>query len=413
MEDLKKIKLSVSDLPDDFYRGKRVFVRVDFNVPISNGEVVEDYRLRRSIPTIEYLISRNAKIILCSHLGRPRGKTTKRLSLKPVGKRLSAILNNNVTVKFVDGCVEEKVRNKVKGLNEGEILLLENIRFYKEEEKNDKEFSKKLASLAEIYVNDAFSTSHREHSSTHGVGKFFNFKIAGFLIRKEVDVLSKVRDNPKRPFILVLGGSKISDKIHALKHLISKADKVMIGGGLSYTFLASKGLTVGNSLIDKEFISWARGILNKHQKKIFLPVDHVVVSDLKRKSDVRVVPYIIPDGYTGLDIGPKTTSLYTHEIINSKGTIFWNGPMGLFEDEEFSHGTIDIARAISIAYWRGTKSVVGGGDTAAALRKAEVLESEIDFLSTGGGATLKFLGGFDLPGVSILDDLNMYKVINA
>ena len=231
-------------------------------------------------------------------MGRPGGKVTKKLSLRPLAVRLSEILNN-VNVKFVDSSIGKKVSNMVKGLRQGEVLLLENIRFYKEEEINDRKFAKNLASIADIYINDAFSTSHRKHASTYGVGEFFNHKFAGFLVDKEIGILSKIRDNPKRPLLLILGGAKITDKLNALKNLITKADKVMIGGGLSYTFLASKGLTVGDSQVEEEFAGWAKKTLDKYKNKILLPVDHVVASDIKRKSDVRVVPYLIPAGYMG------------------------------------------------------------------------------------------------------------------
>lgn len=407
MTNLHETKMTLSDLPDEFYKGKTVFVRVDFNVPINIKDIKEDYRLRRSISTIEYLVKRKAKIIIGSHLGRPEGKRVKELSLNPVKKRLSIILDRD-DILFADDCIGVGVKKLAASLVEGQILVLENLRFHKGELDNDSNFAKELSSIADIYVNDAFSTSHRMHASTYGIGKYFDHKLAGFLVKKEMEVFSRVRDNPDRPYMVVVGGLKIKDKINALKNLISKADKILIGGCLAYTFLASKNVSTGNSFVEKEYIDWAKEILSKNSEKILLPVDHVVVSE--NRSEVRLVPNDIPIGYMGLDIGPKTTSIYTHELINNKGTIFWNGPMGLFEDDDFSHGTVNIARAISVAYWRGTNTYIGGGDTVASLRKAEVMETEVDYVSTGGGATLEFLGGTILPGLSILDNYNEYKI---
>lgn len=397
------MKIAISDMPDDFYKGKKVFVRVDFNVPIEKGRLREDYRIRRSIRTIEYLASRGAAVILASHLGRPKGKVVSDLSLKPVAERLSKVLRVK-GVKFVNDCVGKKVKEKVEELMGGEVLLLENLRFHKEEEANDNDFSRDLASLADIYVNDAFSTSHRKHASTYGIASFFEHRLAGFLVQNEIEVLSKLRDNPDRPFTVVVGGAKIKDKIGALKNLISKADRVLIGGAVAYTFLSSKGISVGESLIEEDFLDWAQEVLTKSEEKIFLPEDHVVAPSMDKKAKAKVVQGEIPRGFMGFDIGQKTALRYTHEIMKGQGTVFWNGPMGAFEVDEFSHGTIDIARALSLAYWRGARTVVGGGDTAAALRKAEVLETEVDYVSTGGGASLEFLGGNELPGISILID---------
>lgn len=408
----QKFKISIEDLPDEFYKGKKVFVRVDLNVPTSKGIISEDYRIRRTISTIDYLLKRGARIILGSHFGRPGGKIVKKLSLKPITERLSQVLNAR-QVKFVDGCIGEVVQYAVSRIDNSEVLLLENLRFNKGEINNDEEFAKQLASLADIYVNDAFSTSHRKQASTYGIFPYFNYKLAGFQVRKEMETLSKVRDNPKRPFTLVIGGSKIKDKITALKNLIDKADKVLIGGGVAYTFLLCKGLSIGNSIVESDYIDWAKEILNQNENKVLLPVDHIIAQDKKKKSEVKIVPNEIPEGYMGFDIGPKTTSIFTHEIMNAEGTIFWNGPMGVFEIDEFSRGTIDVARSLAIAYWRGTCTVVGGGDTTAALRKADVLETEVDYVSTGGGATLEFLGGSELPGITILDDLNIYEMSTA
>jgi phosphoglycerate kinase len=397
------MKMAISDMPDGFYKDKKIFVRVDFNVPIEKGRLREDYRIRRSIRTIEYLANRGAAVILASHLGRPKGKVIPDLSLKPVAERLSKVLRVK-SVKFVNDCVGKKVKEAVNQLEVGEVLLLENLRFHKEEEANDNGFSKELASLADIYVNDAFSTSHRKHASTYGIASFFKERLAGFLVQNEIEILSKIRDNPDRPFTVIVGGAKIKDKIGALKNLISKADRVLIGGAVAYTFLSSKGISVGESLIEEDFLDWAQEVLTKSEEKIFLPEDHVVAPSMEKRAKAKLVQGEIPRGFMGFDIGQKTALRYTHEIMKGQGTVFWNGPMGAFEIDEFSHGTIDVARALSLAYWRGARTVVGGGDTAAALRKAEVLETEVDYVSTGGGASLEFLGGNELPGISILND---------
>ena len=397
------MKMSISDMPDDFYKGKRVLVRVDFNVPIEKKMVREDYRIRRSISTIEYLAKRGAAIILASHLGRPKGKVVPKLSLKPVADRLSEVLRVR-DVKFVDDCVGKNVKDIVNQLLGGEVLLLENLRFHKEEEANDTGFSKQLASLADMYVNDSFSTSHRNHASTYGIASFFKHRLAGFLVQKEIEVLSKIRDNPDRPFTVIVGGSKIKDKIGALKNLINKADRVLIGGAVAYTFLASKGVSVGDSPIEEDFLGWAKKVMARGDEKIFLPEDHVIAPSIEKKGKAKVVHGEIPSGFKGFDIGRSTTSRYTHELMKGEGTVFWNGPMGVFELDEFSHGTVDVARALALAYWRGAHTVVGGGDTVVALRKAEVLETELDYVSTGGGASLEYLGGGDLPGISILSD---------
>jgi phosphoglycerate kinase len=397
------MKMSISDLSDDAYKGKRVFVRVDFNVPIEKGKIREDYRIRRSISTIEYLASRGAAVILASHLGRPNGKVVPELSLKPIAQRLSEVLRVK-NVKFVDDCVGNNVRDNVNQLVGGEVVLLENLRFHKKEEANDIEFSKEMASLADTYVNDAFSTSHRKHASTYGIASFFKHRLSGFLVQKEIEVLGKVRDNPDKPFIVIVGGAKIKDKMSALKNLISKADRVLIGGAVAYTFLASKGISVGDSPIEEDFLDWAKEVMTQSEEKILLPQDHVIAPSMGKKREAKVIYGEIPTGFKGYDIGQSSTTRYTHEIMNGEGTVFWNGPMGIFEVDEFSHGTVDVARALALAYWRGAHTVVGGGDTVVALRKAEVLENEVDYVSTGGGASLEYLGGGDMPGISILSD---------
>jgi 3-phosphoglycerate kinase len=394
-------KLVISDLPDSEFDGKRVFVRVDFNVPIKDGVISEDYRIRRAIPTIDYLIEKGARIILASHLGRPKGRVISDLSLKAVSSRIAELLGK--PVKFIGKVIGDDVRMEVNELQKGEVMLLENLRFHKEETENDPEFSKALASLADIYVNDAFGTSHRKHASTYGMASYFDFRLAGFIVNRELKFLSRLRDNPEHPFIVIVGGAKIKDKISALKNLLEKADKFLIGGGVAYTFLKAKGVDVGRSITEDEMIDWAREALQKYEEKIFLPIDHVVAENFEKRKVCMVVDNGIPDEFRGFDIGPKTVGQYTSQLQGT-GAIFWNGPMGVFEVDDFSAGTTHVARAVALATWRGATTVVGGGETIAAIRKAEVLDSEIVHISTGGGASLEFLGGEELPGVSILND---------
>jgi 3-phosphoglycerate kinase len=394
-------KLVISDLPDSEFDGKRVFVRVDFNVPIKDGVISEDYRIRRAIPTIDYLIEKGARIILASHLGRPKGRVISDLSLKAVSSRIAELLGK--PVKFIGKVIGDDVRMEVNELQKGEVMLLENLRFHKEETENDPEFSKALASLADIYVNDAFGTSHRKHASTYGMASYFDFRLAGFIVNRELKFLSRLRDNPEHPFIVIVGGAKIKDKISALKNLLEKADKFLIGGGVAYTFLKAKGVDVGRSITEDEMIDWAREALQKYEEKIFLPIDHVVAENFEKRKVCMVVDNGIPDEFRGFDIGPKTVGKYTSQLQGT-GAIFWNGPMGVFEVDDFSAGTTHVARAVALATWRGATTVVGGGETIAAIRKAEVLDSEIVHISTGGGASLEFLGGEELPGVSILND---------
>ncbi|MCL4244958.1 MAG: phosphoglycerate kinase [Candidatus Dadabacteria bacterium] len=394
-------KLVISDLPDSTYKGKRVFVRVDFNVPIRDGKISEDYRIRRVIPTIDYLVERDAKVRLGSHLGRPKGIVMPELSLKPIADRLSELLGKSV--KFTGKVTGPEVRESIDSLADGEVMLLENLRFHKEETDNDPEFSKTLSSYADIYVNDAFGTSHRKHASTYGMAANFELRAAGFLVSRELKFLSRLRENPDRPFIVIVGGGKIKDKIHALQSLIDKADKVLLGGGVAYTFLKAKGVRIGNSIVEDDQVGWAKDALSTYGKKIHLPVDHVVANSLEKRKNCMVVDGSIPDDLQGFDIGPKTAAKYNHQIKGT-GSIFWSGPMGVFEVGDFSAGTTQVARAVALATWRGATTVVGGGETIASIRKAEVLDSEITHISTGGGALLEFLGGDELPGISILND---------
>jgi len=392
---------SISDLDDIQYYGKKVLVRVDFNITINNGAVTEDYRIRSAIPTIEYLVKRGAKVILASHLGRPKFRDHNN-TLAPVAVRLKEILNRNVD--FIDDCIGPEVQAKIDKLNYGGILLLENLRYYPEEQNNDPEFSKSLSSLADVYVNDAFSTSHRKHASTYGAVRNFEVRLSGFSLKKEIEYLSMIRYNPKKPFTLVIGGSKIKDKIGALENLLPKADKLLIGGGAAYTFLKAKGFKIGNSLFDEEHYDWVKKALSSYGEKILLPVDHIVSSE---ENSFSTITGDIPDGMSGFDIGNETSMRYSSEIGgNGFGTIFWNGPMGMFEVSQFSAGTMSVAKSMALAFWRGAMTLVGGGDSIAALKKSGVSENEVTHLSTGGGATLRFLAGDKMPGIEALERAN-------
>ena len=392
---------SISDLDDIQYYGKKVLVRVDFNITINNGAVTEDYRIRSAIPTIEYLVKRGAKVILASHLGRPKFRDHNN-TLAPVAVRLGEILNRNVD--FINDCIGPEVQAKIDKLNYGSILLLENLRYYPEEQNNDPEFSKSISSLADIYVNDAFSTSHRKHASTYGAVKNFQIRLSGFSLKKEIEYLSMIRYNPKKPFTLVIGGSKIKDKIGALENLLPKADKLLIGGAAAYTFLKAKGIKIGNSLFDEEHYDWVKKALSSYGDKILLPVDHVVSSE---ENSFSTITGDIPDGMSGFDIGNETSMMYSSEIGgNGFGTIFWNGPMGMFEVSQFSAGTMSVAKSMALAFWRGAMTLVGGGDSIAALKKSGVSENEVTHLSTGGGATLRFLAGDKMPGIEALERAN-------
>jgi phosphoglycerate kinase len=392
---------SISDLDDIQYYGKKVLVRVDFNVTIDKSLVTEDYRIRSAIPTIEYLVKRGAKVILASHLGRPKYRNHNN-SLAPVAVRLEEILNRKVD--FINDCIGTEVHTKIEKLKYGSILLLENLRYYSEEQNNDPEFCKSISSLADIYVNDAFSTSHRKHASTYGAVKNFDIRLSGFGLKKEIEYLSMIRYNPRKPFTLVIGGSKIKDKIGALENLLPKADKLLVGGGAAYTFLKAKGFKIGNSLFDEEHFDWVKSALSSFGEKILLPLDHIVSSE---ENSFSTITGDIPDGMCGFDIGSETSRIYSSEIGgNGFGTIFWNGPMGMFEVGQFAGGTMNVAKSVALAFWRGAMTLVGGGDTIVALKKSGVSESEVTHLSTGGGATLRFLAGDKMPGIEALEQAN-------
>ena len=386
-------KLSIKDLD---LKGKRLFLRVDFNVPLAPGgaEITSDKRIRASIPTITYALEQGAAVILASHLGRPKGKVNPEMSLKPVAARLSELMGKPIAM--APDCVGAQVQAMLP--SPGDILLLENLRFHPEEEANDPEFSRQLASLCELYVNDAFGTAHRAHASTVGMIQFLPRAAAGLLMEKELKYLTMVTSNPQRPAIAILGGAKVSDKIEVIENLIKIVDKLLVGGAMAYTFLKSQGQPVGKSLVENEKLELAKRLLEEHAAKLMLPVDHVVASEIREGAENEVVESV-PDGKMGLDIGPKTVELYSKEIQGAK-TIIWNGPMGVFEKPPFDRGTVALAKAVASA---NAISVVGGGDSEKAVKSAGVSD-RISHISTGGGASLEFLAGLELPGVAALTD---------
>jgi len=384
-------KMSVRDLRP--LSGRRILCRVDFNVPIRDGRIGDDTRIRASLPTVRLLVEGGARVILCSHLGRPKGKPKPEYSLAPVAAHLSGLLG--IPVGFARECVGPDAASAAAALPPGGVLLLENLRFHAEEEANDPEFSRALASLGDAYVNDAFGTAHRAHSSTAGVTKYFKQSACGFLIEKEIKYLGKVLTNPDKPFIAIMGGSKVSDKILILEQLTKKVDSIIVGGGMAYTLLKAQGKPVGNSKVEADKLDLAKKILAS--ARIILPVDHVAADKFDAAARTQGVADV-PEGWMGLDIGPKTAARYAREIERA-GSVFWNGPMGAFELEPFAGGTREVAEAVARA---GGVTVVGGGDSAAALARFG-LEDRVDHLSTGGGATLRMMEGGALPGVRALE----------
>ena len=382
--------------------GKKVLVRCDFNVPLDKetGKITDNRRIRAAIPTIEYLIDHNAKVILCSHLGRPKGEFNLKYSLKPVAEELSKLLGKEVKLaKDVIGEDAEKLTSEIK---EGEVVLLENVRFHKEEEENDPEFAKKLASFAEIYVNDAFGTAHRAHASTAGVADYLP-AVSGFLIEKELEFLGNALDNPERPFVAILGGAKVSDKIGVIENLLDKVDTLIIGGGMAYTFYKAQGHSIGTSICEEDKIDLANDILNKAKEKnveILLPIDNHVSAEYSNEAEDQYIDSVeIPEGFMGLDIGPKTIELFKNAIKNAK-TVVWNGPLGVTEFSKFEEGTKAIAEALAETE---AVTVIGGGDSAAAVEKFG-LADKMTHISTGGGASLEFLEGKVLPGIACLNN---------
>lgn len=395
-------KLSVSDIE---INGQKVLIRVDYNVPVESGKVVSDVRIKASIPTLEYIINQGGKAILMSHLGRPKGKRDPEMSLRPCAAVLGKLLGKEV--EFIDDCIGVSVLDAVSRLKEGDVLLLENLRYYKEEEINDKDFAKKLSEIADVYVNDAFGTAHRAHASTEGITHYMKKSVAGFLLKKELHYLGGVINNAEKPFVTIIGGAKVSDKINVISNMLPKVEKLIIGGGMAFTFLKALGNAIGDSLCEPDKIQLAKEILQIGGDKIELPVDCIVSDYLdfngRKIGQIKEVDVTqIPNGWMGLDIGEKSIKRFELVLEDAK-TIVWNGPMGLFEIDETAKGTYAIAHVLANATQNGAITVVGGGDSTSAIHKAGVSDN-ISHISTGGGASLKFLEGKVLPGVEALSD---------
>ncbi len=392
-----KEKQTMSDVT---LKGKRVFCRVDFNVPMEDGAITDDTRIRAALPTIQHLIEQGAKVILASHMGRPKGEVKEELRLTKLGEHLAKLLNKPVTK--LDESIGEKVEHTISEMNEGDVVLLENVRFHAGEEKNDSELAKAFASLADVYVNDAFGAAHRAHATTEGIAKLLP-AVSGLLMQKELDVLGKALTTPERPFTAIIGGAKVKDKIGVIDHLLDKVDNILIGGGLSYTFTKAQGHEIGTSLLEEDKIDLAKSFLEKAKEKgvnFYLPIDVVVADEFSKDANTKVVPIDqIPSDWMGLDIGPETVKLYDQVIKDSK-LIIWNGPMGVFEMDAFANGTKGVANAMAET---SGYTIIGGGDSAAAVEKFDVAD-KMDHISTGGGASLEFMEGKDLPGVSALND---------
>jgi phosphoglycerate kinase len=395
-------KLTLDDLD---LRGKRVFIRVDFNVPLKDGVVTDDTRIRETLPTLRLAAQKGGRLVLASHLGRPKGGPEAKYSLLPAAKKLEELIQK--PVRFASDCVGPIPESKSRNLADGEILVLENVRFHPEEEKNDEAFSKKLAALCDgIFICDAFGSAHRAHASVVGITKFVKQAAAGLLMERELKYIGKAISDPARPFVAILGGAKVSDKIEVVENLMKIADGMLIGGGMAYTFLKSQGLAVGKSLVEEDKLELAKKILAdaaQRNFKFLLPLDNVIAPAFKADAPTKVVDVgAIPDEHMGLDIGPKTIERYKAEIANAQ-TIVWNGPMGVFEMPAFARGTLEIAKAVAEATTGGATSIVGGGDSVAAVHQAGVAK-QISHISTGGGASLEYLGGAKLPGVEALTD---------
>lgn len=387
-------------LKDVKVKGKKVFCRVDFNVPFVSGKISDDTRIRAALPTIQYLIENDAKIILASHLGRPKGKVDEDLRLDGVKDHLSELLGKDVFK--TEDVFSEEVVNTVDQLKEGDVLLLENVRFHPGEEKNDPELAKQLASLADLFVNDAFGTSHRAHASTEGIAHYIP-AVSGFLLEKEINVLGQALEDPKRPFTAIIGGAKVKDKIGVIENLLDKVDHLIIGGGLSYTFIKAQGYEIGDSLLEEDKIELARQFINKAKEKgveLHLPQDAVIANEFSKEAETKVVNIDeIPSNWQGLDIGPKTADHFS-DIVKQSQLIIWNGPMGVFEWDAFSNGSKQVAEALAATEGY---SIIGGGDSASAVEKFDLVE-RMDHISTGGGASLEFMEGKELPGIKALND---------
>jgi phosphoglycerate kinase len=392
-------------LSDISLQGKRVLMRVDFNVPLDQDRnITDEKRIVEALPSIRKVIDEGGRLILMSHLGRPKGKANPAFSLAPVAKRLSELLDCPVTM--AKECIGTEVMQQVLALQDGEVLMLENLRFHSEEEENDPDFAKELASMGEIYVNDAFGTAHRAHASTEGITRYVQTSVAGYLIEKELRYLGTALNNPQRPFVAILGGAKISGKIDVLDNLFDKVDTVLVGGAMVFTFFKAQGLEVGNSLVEENKLELALSLLQKAKEKgvrLILPEDVVVAAEISADAPSRVEPVTaISEGMIGLDIGPATIAAYSKEILGAK-TVLWNGPMGVFEIAQFAEGTFAIAKALAAATAEGAVTIIGGGDSAAAIAKAG-LSDKVTHVSTGGGASLEFLEGKELPGIAALND---------
>lgn len=390
-------KLTVEDVD---VKGKKVLVRCDFNVPLNDKqEITDENRIVGALPTIKYLIDNGAKVILCSHMGKPKGKPVPELSLAPVAKRLSEKLGKEVVFAADDNVVGENAKKAVSEMKEGDVVLLENTRYRAEETKNEEAFSKELASLADLFVNDAFGTAHRAHCSNVGVTAFLKPAVAGYLIEKEIQFLGNAVNSPVRPLVAILGGSKVSSKISVIENLLKKVDKLIIGGGMAYTFMAAMGKTTGTSLLEPDYIDYAKKMLDEAGDKLILPVDTVIAEKFDNDAPSKVVEGDIPDGWMGLDIGPKTIELYKEALKDAK-TVVWNGPMGVFEMPNFAKGTNEIA---SVLAGLDATTIIGGGDSVAAVNQAG-LGDKMSHISTGGGASMEFLEGKELPGIAALTD---------
>ncbi len=392
-------KMTIEDIQ---VKGKKVLVRCDFNVPLDeNKTITDENRIKGAMPTIKYLVDNGAKVILCSHLGRPKGEFNMKYSLKPVAERLSQLLGKEV--KLAADVIGPSAHELADNLQDGDVMLLENVRFHKEEEKNDPEFSKELASLAEVFVNDAFGTAHRAHASTEGVSHYLTPSVAGYLIGKELDIMGKALENPARPFVAILGGAKVSDKIGVITNLLDKVDTLIIGGGMSYTFQKALGGQIGKSLLEADKVELAKELMEKAKEKkvkLLLPIDNEAGEEFSNDTlRITVHSHDIPEGFEGLDIGPKTRVIFANEVANAK-TVIWNGPMGVFEFENFAEGTREIAKAM--AECDGV-TIIGGGDSAAAVEQMG-FANKITHVSTGGGASLEYLEGKVLPGVDCLNE---------